>query len=47
MIKGDSKPVSEGGTGIKVGQAVIEYMTGPLRGQRAEFQQDTLGDVAG
>ena len=47
VIKGDSKPVSEGGTGIKVGQAVIEYMTGPLRGQRAEFQQDTLGDVAG
>jgi hypothetical protein len=47
VIVGDSKPVNEGGTGIKAGNAVLEFLSGALRGQRFESALEMLGDVAG
>lgn len=47
VVKGDGKPLSEGGTGYALGEGVIEYMTGPQRGARVPARLEELGEVVG
>lgn len=47
VVVGDSKPVAEGGTGVKAGNAILEFLSGGRRGERFESALELLGDVAG